>query len=438
MADSTPGGLIKALAPGQFATIEKIPQGGALQARRLAGGAVMLYWRYTANGKTDRVALGTYDQTAPPKSLTPSVRGYSIAAALRACEERAKIQADNENTGGYRAAKATERAEYLAKLEAEIDRSKHTLRALLNDYCDYLEKLGRRSHAEARGIFRLHVFEASPALANTPAVHVTADSVIDVLRVLNEAGKGRTANKLRSYLHAAYRVALSAKSKAAIPVAFKSYGIATNPIALTEREAAHDRADKNPLSAKQLRTYWNAIEELPGLQGAALRLHLLTGGQRIAQLVRLRRSDIREDTITIYDGKGKPGHAPRPHLLPLIPAALKAVKALPACEGEYALSTDDGETPLNGVTLSNWAGAVDHKIPDFQLKRVRSGVETLLSSLGVSRDIRGELQSHGLSGVQKRHYDGHDYLPEKKKALTKLFNALEAKPDETVVQLHAA
>ena len=115
-----------------------------------------------------------------------------------------------------------------------------------------------------------------------------------------------------------------------------------------------------------------------------------------------------------------------------------ALRDLPEGDGEYAISTDGGTTPLNGVTLSKWAQAADHKIAGFQLKRVRSGVETLLSSMGVSKDIRGELQSHGLSGVQKRHYDAYEYLPEKRKALTKLFNVVDATPAAKVVQLRTA
>jgi hypothetical protein len=33
--------------------------------------------------------------------------------------------------------------------------------------------------------------------------------------------------------------------------------------------------------------------------------------------------------------------------------------------------------------------------------------------MGVSRDIRAQLLSHGISGVQAQHYDRHDYLKEK-------------------------
>ena len=69
--------------------------------------------------------------------------------------------------------------------------------------------------------------------------------------------------------------------------------------------------------------------------------------------------------------------------------------------------------PISVRTLAGWAHVlVGEGIDGFQLKRIRSGVETLLAANGVSREVRGHLQSHGLTGVQARHYDGHDYMPE--------------------------
>jgi hypothetical protein len=67
-------------------------------------------------------------------------------------------------------------------------------------------------------------------------------------------------------------------------------------------------------------------------------------------------------------------------------------------------------------------------MPGFQLKRVRSGVETLLAANDISREVRGHLQSHGMTGVQYRHYDGHDYMPHKRQALEVLMSAIEPKP----------
>ena len=88
-------------------------------------------------------------------------------------------------------------------------------------------------------------------------------------------------------------------------------------------------------------------------------------------------------------------------------------------------STTKGVKPISGTTLSGWAArVVGDAIEGFQLKRVRSGVETLLAANRISREIRWRVQSHGLTGTQARHYDGHDYMLEKRQALDVLAREL--------------
>jgi len=364
------------------------------------------------------------------------VKSWTIEAA-RTEANRLRVDLDNginphERQRQQLAAKESER---LAKLEA----AQYTLAKLLVAYCDYLELLGRKSHTDARSIFKLHVIEAWPKLAALPANVVTGEQVADMMRRVIELGKDRTANKLRSYVRAAYQVAKASRSKASIPLAFKAFNIKSNPASDTEPDESANRADKNPLSAAELRTYWQAIKPMTGFNGAALRLHLLTGGLRIEQLVNLLTANITPDSITLFDGKGRPGKPPRPHAVPLIPAA---AAALADCQprGAYALSTNGGRSHLSAITLSHWAKAAGAGIPDFQAKRIRSGVETLLASARISSDIRGRLQSHGIAGVQARHYDGHDYMDEKRHALETLFSLLEGLPvaNGNVVMLRAA
>ena len=311
--------------------------------------------------------------------------------------------------------------------KSRAEASKHTLEKLLLAYCDYLQKLGRTSHKDARSIFTLHVIDSWPKIAQAPAAALSPEQVADMMRRLLDVDKGRTANKLRSYVRAAFQVAKDARFDARIPVAFKDFKVSINPAAETVPDSTRNRPGKDPLSQDMLIAYWGLIKDAPGLRGALLRLHLLTGGQRIAQLVRLLTVDITPDNITLYDGKGRPGAAPRPHLLPLIPQAKKALEAA-ASGGEYALSTDGGRTHVSASTLTKWAQEiVGDQIPGFTGKRIRSGVETLLSKFRISKDVRGRLQSHGITGVQDRHYDGHDYLPEKRNALMALYRALEQK-----------
>jgi integrase len=428
----TPGQIINRLQPGAFVKLSRILGGGSLEARRIAVG-VQFYWRVTTAGKTDRMPIGFYDSLASPKSTEKTPRGFSVLAAEREAERMAKEHQKAADVGGLRAVK---KAEKHAKVAAQAQ----TLDKLLTDYCDHLQGLGRTAYRDARSIFDVHVREPWPALAARPAAKITAEDVADMMRKVLEKGKGRTANKLRSYMRAAFQTAKAARTKASIPVQFKAFGITTNPAADTEADESHNNPDKRPLSAGELRSYWSCIASLPAPRGPLLRLHLLTGGQRIEQLVNLKTADVLSDGITLYDGKGRPGRPARPHAVPLTKRATIALKECKSAApegsktkdkpaGVFALSTDGGETHIAATTLSAWAAAaVGDDIPEFQAKRIRSGIETLLAASGVPQEVRGRLQSHGISGVQARHYDGHDYMPEKLAALEKLERFLVTRP----------
>jgi len=436
MATKTHGQNINELSPGQFLKLGKVNPSGSLEVRKLASGAATLYWRVTLDGKTAREVIGVYDPSAPPKSLQPTGRGFSVQAAMRAAEVLAARHHANLDTGGFAGVKAAEAEAKVKAVAAKKEAAMFTLHALLDDYCDHLQALGRTAHKDARNIFKLHVIAAWPKLATLPANQVTGEQIADMMRHVIEQGKGRTSNKLRSYIRAAYQTAKAARSKPSIPVKFKSYNVTHNPGADTEPDDNANKPDKRPLSAEDLRTYWQAIKDAPGFRGAVLRLHLLTGGQRIEQLVNLRTQNVSGDAILLFDGKGRPGKPPRPHTVPLIPQAATAMQGcIP--RGDWAISTDDGATHLSAITLSQWAMAAT-TLPGFQTKRIRSGVETLLASARISSDIRGRLQSHGISGVQSRHYDGHDYLAEKRQALETLFRLLDAPDANNVVQFKAA
>lgn len=436
MATKTLGDNITELKSGQFLKLGKVNPSGSLEVRKLASGAATLYWRVTLDGKTAREVIGVYDSKAPPKSLQPTDRGFSLQAAMRAAETLAASHKANLKNGGFAGVKAAEIEAKVKAATAKKEAAKFTLESLLSDYCDHLEALGRTAHKDARSIFKLHVLSAWPKVAALPANQVTGEQIADMMRRVIELGKGRTSNKLRSYVRAAYQTAKAARSKPSIPLKFKAYNVSHNPGADTEPDDSANRADRRPLSAEDLRTYWQAIKNAPGFRGAVLRLHLLTGGQRIEQLVSLRTENVSGDAIMLFDGKGRPGKPPRPHTVPLIP---QAAAAMLGCvpRGTWAISTDGGATHLSAITLSHWAVAAT-TLPGFQAKRIRSGVETLLASARISSDIRGRLQSHGISGVQSRHYDGHDYLAEKRQALETLFRLLDAPEESNVVQFKAA
>jgi hypothetical protein len=91
------------------------------------------------------------------------------------------------------------------------------------------------------------------------------------------------------------------------------------------------------------------------------------------------------------------------------------------------LFSSDGTKALHPDTLTHLVSDLSKAMLDageittpFQMKDIRRTLETTLSRMGVSELHRAQLQSHGLSGVQARHYDKHNYLAEKKSASLKL------------------
>ena len=389
--------------------------------------------RATPSGKPSYIFQSEYQSKTLRLTIgSPSAWSIPLAQA-KAREFQRMIDSGLDPRELKRQAIAQSREVQVQKLALE----KYTLADLLESYCDYLEQLGRAAHKDARSIFKLHVVEAWPSVAALPANGVTYEHVADMMRRLLEKSKGRTSNKLRSYIRSAYQVAKAARSKGSIPVAFKAFNITSNPAADTEPDESQNRADKNPLTLHELRQYWQAIKTIPDFKGALLRLHLLTGGQRIEQLVRLHTAAADADSILIWDGKGRPGKPARQHVIPLTDPA---IAALIECEpqGTFALSTDGGITHVSAITLSAWAVQAAAEIENFKAKRIRSGVETLLASARVSSEHRGRLQSHGITGVQSRHYDGHDYMEEKREALETLFKLLTAEATGKVIPFKAA
>ncbi|API75204.1 tyrosine-type recombinase/integrase [Ralstonia pseudosolanacearum] len=394
----------------------------SLRVRVTAAGAKSFVFEAKLRGKTIRTTIGAVQSWSIEDARAEARRlSVTVDCGIDPREQlREAIEAENRERD------ARKRAEHF------------TLHRLLTDYADYLEAQGKPSHRDARSIFKNHVFTPWPKTSKMAACIVTHHEVAMFMRKAMEKGHSRTANKLRSFMMAAFQVAITASSNPKTPLCFHGYGVTSNPAAATVPDESANQPDKNPLSLEELRSYWQAIKDLEGIRGAALRLHLLTGGQRIEQLVALKTAKVAETEITLFDGKGRPGKPPRPHTVPLIPLAAEALRALQPSE-EYALSTTGGTTHLAASTLSAWAKeAAPAAIADFQAKRIRSGVETALAAARISKDVRGRLQSHGISGVQDRHYDGHEYIDEKRHALEVLFALLDRPAQLNVAPLIAA
>jgi integrase len=253
-------------------------------------------------------------------------------------------------------------------------------------------------------------------------------------------------------VRAAFGAALQASSDPTVHPDLHGFELSGNPAAAVPAKplARFNTARERTLNATELRAFMDVIgmaeclgippstahaKDAPPVVSALNRdvlcLCLLLGGQRLAQLVRLKPAHVDRDesSIVLFDAKGA-RKQPRSHYLPLTERAMTIVdRHLKRAEGESEeelpyLFTNNGRVPVRVETLSgvvNEASGylVRHKRvrEPFQMRDIRRTCETALAAAGVSKDIRAQILSHGLGGVQDRHYDRHQYMDEKRRAL---------------------
>jgi len=448
---------IRTIKPNQWLTDEAPRGAGTLAVKGVAHGAVAFFRYVTPAGSRGAVRLGTIDLKGKD--------GLSLDAARAKAGEMSKLyqsgvkdvrahlaaqEAANQATEAQRRASEAEALE--AKRAATEAKQRHTLAAMLSEYIGYLERGGKvKGAADARSCFKVHVLEAHPALAYLPAREITPDHVALLVRTVRDAGKERMAGSLRSYLKAAFGLASRARFDSSAPSALIGFKVAVNPV--DPIPAIPVRAGNRHLSQVELGAYLRSLgDSLPDL---ALRLALLAGGQRMAQLLRARADDFTpmNGTLRLWDPKGR-RREPREHLVPLGPKAAAVVEALiQRAKAEAAKQVPPDPNPslflstggaiMNIGTPGGRVGEIASQMggEPFDVRDLRRTVETLMASLHIHKDDLAQLMSHGLGGVQNQHYNRFSYLEEKRAAQLAWENFLarleagEALPSN-VVPLH--
>jgi len=374
------------------------------------------YAEKRVDGRTVRHTLGMHGQ------ITADQARKDAMVALGAMTKGADLNLVERSKKAARAA-----AE-----EAKAGASKHTLEKLCDWYVKHQTTKGKQSARDAENLFKNYVNTSE--FGALPARDLTAKQATSLLRELTEQGKVRTAAKLRAYLRAAYALALGAETNAEAPAALVLFGVESNPIASTGALSSGNKTRDVVLTEAELGETLRLMAErrTAGHDDAlaALELSLVLGGQRLAQVLRIEASNVDLDagTITLLDSKGRRKVARR-HVLPLTETAAELVKGILAVRrGAWLFGDADARTvpdtvARKGSELLRQAQENVAKVvkgperPAIQARDLRRTAETMMAAMGISKDLRAQLQSHGLGGVQDRHYDKHDYLQEKLTAL---------------------
>lgn len=424
------------------------PKGsGRLLIRKTSAGAILFYFRYTLpSGARDTLPIGSYD--------AKSRNGFSLKEARIKAGELSRL---------YQCGTKTIRA-HLGQVTAPVgatddvgsnaqppspvaNLSGRTLKDLIVAYCDSLARDLKSSARTVRYNLTHYVVDQFPALCKKEAAGLRPADFSPIFETMIGRGIKRTTASVRSCLHAAYQAALRAENDPIALPALRGFAIQLNPLASIPAMSQFNVAGERALSRKELAAYIRAVRAIPFLATrSALLVGLYLGGQRIEQLLRVQSLNIDLDgypvtdlegnqinvkTVTLYDPKGRRAK-PREHLLPLFGEAESLINALRAAHPSSRwVFTSNGKTPTGANTLSHAVHEISEALlaakileKGFRLADIRRTCETQLSKLKVSKDIRAQIQSHGLGGVQARHYDKNDYMDEKYQALLRWMKAL--------------
>lgn len=418
---------LESLNVGEWASDEGPRGGGAFVARKLKSGHVIFYFRYTdPTGKRSVLTLGTWDKKGEDLSLAAARQLADRWSVLyRGGVRDLRAYREQEERERRREQDARRREE-----EAAVAAATATLGALLIAYVAQLRADGKSSAPSVERSIDNHVRKAWPKLWSTPAATVEQQDLLAVLAKVTADNKLRQAAKLRSYLKAAYNAAIRSQQDARSLQILRDLRIFHNPaanlVAIDGATGVRNRA----LSVAELQAYWDRICAIEETSGALLRFHLLTGGQRVEQLGRLTLSNFDRDrgVITLHDKKGRRRVA-RNHEVPLVQRALADIFVMNRGLGEYVFSVTAGRSGASYRSLEDRIKKVSQAMEAagelergaFTAGDLRRTVETRLAALGFQPFELAQLQSHGLGGVQARHYNRYDYLAEKRRALDALY-----------------
>lgn len=396
---------------------------GRFTIRCTPSGARICRYRYTcADGTRDILRVADYDPHG--------TAGMTLHEAREKAGELVRLAGAGNNVRVFLQERdAAKAAAAEAALAATRNASRGSLAAMFRVYVGSLQ--GRESHYDAQSIFKLHVSGPFPKLAARPVRQIKAAELRDVLARLIGAGKGRTAAKLRAFLRAAFSMAMRARLDPTLPEAMTAFDIQVNPADRLPSLAQFSKALNRALTLPELHAFWRRVEGAADSPArGALVACMYLGGQRPTQVLRLtpQMVDASGATLTLLDPKGRNRHAnPRRHVLPIHADLVPALRArlAQAERMESPLFSTNGRVPLRKETVALLVGEIAKAMQaaselergPFSMRDLRRTAETHMAALGVSSDVRAQIQSHGLGGIQARHYDRHDYMPEKRAAL---------------------
>lgn len=386
--------------PARFVVKDSTGERKGLYVRVSKSGDKTWLLRYKRDGRQRWYSLGHY----PATSVSDALSAYGAA--------RARVRNGEDPAGEREATRAREKA--------ESERDALTLSTVFDKhYLPRYAKSRKRTWEDDKKLFDRHIRKR---LGKRPAEAITGQDLAKLLDPLAERAY-HTARKVRALLNKIYSWARDNRS--AVNPGDGPLLSCPNPCADYKLDSAPEPDPKRDRTLKhaEIRKLWKALGDSNA--GRILRLQLLTGcraievcGMQEAELDR----DAREWTIPAARSKNK-----RSHVVPLTDTMLEIIGA-PDERAIFPSRGKAGHTTPSGAyqTLKEACTAAKVKAEGIGTHTLRKTFTTELARLEIPRDLRDRLTNHADSSVDARHYNKHDYVAQKRRALERWDNALRA------------
>jgi integrase len=335
---------------------------GRLVARITSSGAFFFFQYFSTKGCRRLFPMGRFD--------VQGTRGLSLIAARARCAELSALyRSGTKDIHAHfeqqqRQTTLAREVEAEAAAQARADAQRYSLKRFLTAYVEHLQRLGKPSAHDVQNIFKNHVF-ADAILPDIEASVVETDEFVRIIGKVVVAGHGRTAGKLRSYLHAAYGLAIRSKTDPAAPQVMREFAIKVNPISSIHTLSQYNNAQDRHLSAPELAAFLRRVRAKPlDAKRDALGVCIELGEQRPTRLLRLRRADVdlSARVLTLYDVKGK-RQKPRLHVVPLTKHAVQILeRRISNLTSNEPVFSTNARTAVDRATLTHYVAAISREM----------------------------------------------------------------------------
>jgi integrase len=239
-----------------------------------------------------------------------------------------------------------------------------------------------------------------------PITEITQRDVGEMVEAIADSGRPYAAHRAFAYTSKLFAWAKARQLITASPC---------TDIHTTEL-AGKKEPRQRVLSGVEVGALWRAVNGL-GYPAAPFTYLLLLTGQRLREVANMawQEIDLEKALWTIPPERMKGNTA---HEVPLSPATVAILKALPRWSGPYIFSNMSGEKPISG--FSSLKTKIDRALPDaaaWRFHDLRRTMRTGLGGLPIPTNVAELCIAQAQTGLHKV-YDQHSYRDEKRRAFT--------------------